>query len=275
MTVQGQTISTLYGIKEAAVHNLSQLLTAGLENNLYEKPEMELDAEQRALLEHLAVSSYRSYDAFKKHDLFLPYLEEMSTLKYYAMTNIGSRPAKRGGSSKLAFEDLRAIPFVGAWSQLKQNVPGFYGLGTALKEQVDAGNWGACVSLYHRSRFFRALISNSMQSMKKTNFALTRYMESDPRFGQFWTTLHEEYQLSRELVLKISGQKWLLEDNHRSRMSIQLRERVVLPLLTVQQYALIQIQKARESDDSEHLALYESMVMRSLFGNINASRNSA
>lgn len=275
MTVQGQTISTLYGIKEAAKHNLSQLLTAGLENNLYERAESELDSNQRMLLENLAESSYRSYDAFKKSPLFLPYLEEMSTLKYYAMTNIGSRPSKRGGTSKLAFEDLRAIPFVGAWSQLKQNVPGFYGLGTALKEQDDAGNWEACVSLYQRSRFFRALISNSMQSMKKTNFELTRYMENDERFGDFWKVLHEEYELSRAMVLKISGQKWLLEDNHRSRMSIQLRERVVLPLLTVQQYALMQIQEARHSEQSEYLALYEKMVMRSLFGNINASRNSA
>lgn len=275
MTVQGQTISTLYGIKAAAVHNMSQLLTAGLENNLYERPERELDAVQRELLMTLAESSYKSYDAFKKHPLFLPYLEEMSTLKYYAMTNIGSRPAKRGAGSRLAFEDLRAIPFVGAWSQLKQNVPGFYGLGTALKEQEDAGNWEACVALYQRSRFFRALISNSMQSMKKTNFELTRYMEKDPRFGAFWTTLHEEYQLSRAMVLRISGQKWLLEDNHRSRMSIELRERVVLPLLTVQQYALMRIQQARHSGEAETLELYEKMVMRSLFGNINASRNSA
>ncbi len=275
MTVQGQTISTLYGIKEAAVHNMSQLLTAGLENNLYDRPERELDAQQREVLAALAQASYRAYDAFKKHPLFLPYLEEMSTLKYYAMTNIGSRPAKRGAGSKLAFEDLRAIPFVGAWSQLKQNVPGFFGLGTALAEQEKAGNWEACVSLYQRSRFFRALISNSMQSMKKTNFELTRYMEKDPRFGAFWTTLHEEYQLSREMVLKISGQKWLLEDNHRSRMSIQLRERIVLPLLTVQQYALMCIQQARQAEESDTLALYEKMVMRSLFGNINASRNSA
>ena len=76
-------------------------------------------------------------------------------------------------------------------------------------------------------------------------------------------------------MLKISGQKWLLEDNHRSRMSIQLRERVVLPLLTVQQYALMQIQQERNAESSETLALYEKMVMRSLFGNINASRNSA
>lgn len=275
MTVQGQTISTLYGIKAAAMHNMSQLLTAGLENNVYARSENELDAGQRELLEHLAQSSYRSYDSFKKSPLFLPYLEEMSTLKYYGMTNIGSRPTKRGGDNKLKFDDLRAIPFVGAWSQLKQNVPGFYGLGTALLEQETAGNWDACVNLYQRSRFFRALISNSMQSMKKTNFELTRYMERDARFGEFWKTLHAEYELSREMVLKISGQKCLLEDNHRSRMSIQLRERVVLPLLTVQQYALMQIQEARKSGDNEYLPVYEKMVMRSLFGNINASRNSA
>lgn len=275
LTIQGQTVSTLYGIRAAAVNNMSQLLIAGLENNLYDRPERELDDEQRALLEALAQSSYKAYEAFKKHPLFLPYLEEMSTLNYYAMTNIGSRPSRRGGAKKLAFSDLRAIPFVGAWSQLKQNVPGFYGLGSALKEQEDAGNLEACVRLYQRSRFFRALIANSMQSMSKTNFQLTRYMEQDARFGAFWTLLHEEYELSRAMVLKISGQTMLLEDNPRSRMSIQLRERVVLPLLTVQQYALMRIQEARRSDAAEHLEVYEKMVMRSLFGNINASRNSA
>lgn len=275
MTVQGQTISTFYGIQAAAVHNLGQLLTAGLENNLYDRPERELTAEQRALMEELAESSYSAYDAFKKHDLFLPYLEEMSTLKYYAMTNIGSRPTKRGGTNKLKFEDLRAIPFVGAWSQLKQNVPGFYGLGAALKEQDDKGNLEACVRLYHRSRFFRALISNSMQSMSKTNFQLTRYMEKDPRFGEFWKQLHDEYELSKKMVLRVAGQQRLMEDHSRSRMSIQLRERVVLPLLTVQQYALMRIQQARNDDNQQYLEKYEKMVMRSLFGNINASRNSA
>lgn len=275
MTVQGQTISSYYGIKAAAAHNLGQLLTAGLENNLYDRPERELDAAQRELIEALAVSSYRKYEAFKQHALFLPYLEEMSTLKYYAMANIGSRPSKRGGSRKLRFEDLRAIPFVGAWSQLKQNVPGFYGLGIALKEMEEAGRLDDCISLYQRSRFFRALIANSMQSMSKTNFALTRYMQKDERFAGFWENIHQEYELSKAMVLKVSGQQCLLEDNPRSRLSIQLRERVVLPLLTIQQYALIRIQQARRSGQTDHLEEYEKMVMRSLFGNINASRNSA
>ena len=274
MTIQGQSISSHYGTKDAAVHNLEQLLGAGLENNLYDRKENELNTEQRSLMESLASTSYKSYEAFKNHPLFLPYLQEMSTLKYYAMTNIGSRPSERGSSQKLVFEDLRAIPFVGAWSQLKQNVPGFFGVGTALKEQEEQGNLDSCIRLYKESSFFRALISNSMQSMSKTNFNLTRYMEKDPKFGDFWKIIHREFELSREMVLKISLQKELLEDNPRSRLSIGLREKVVFPLMNIQQYAMMKIQTLRVKDDESELELYEKMVMRTLFGSINASRNS-
>ncbi|MCB9283192.1 MAG: phosphoenolpyruvate carboxylase [Lewinellaceae bacterium] len=270
MTVQGQTISSLYGIVESAVHNLENLLTAGLQNILNLNPGRNLTDGQRDLIEILAADSYRKYEAFKNHPLFVPYLEERSTIKYYGMANIGSRPVKRSKSEGLRFEDLRAIPFVGAWSQLKQNVPGFYGLGSSLKNQEQEGNWDACVRLYQESRFFRTLIANSMQSMSKTFFPLTRYMENDERFGEFWKMIYNEFELSREMVLKISGQRMLLEDHPRSRMSIQLRERVVLPLLTIQQYAQMRIGAA----GAELEPVYEKMVMRSLFGNINASRNS-
>lgn len=275
LTVQGQTISSHYGIKAAASNNLGQLMTAGLENNLIDRADRELDDLQRNLIRDLAERSYARYESFKQHELFMPYLEEMSVLKYYAMANIGSRPSKRGGAGALQFEDLRAIPFVGAWSQLKQNVPGFYGLGSALKAQEELGRLDACLDLYQRSRFFRALIANSMQSMSKTNFELTRYMESDPRFGEFWQDIYQEYTLSREMALKVAGQAELLEDNARSRLSIRLRERVVMPLLMIQQYALIRIRESRDDEDAQRQSLYEKMVVRTLFGNINAARNSA
>ncbi|MBN2235999.1 MAG: phosphoenolpyruvate carboxylase [Bacteroidales bacterium] len=274
ITVQGQTISSHYGHKEAAIHNLGHLITAGIENNLYDKASSNLNFDQRKLIDELSNNSYLKYQALKNHELFIPFLEERSTLKYYGLANIGSRPSKRGGDGKLKFEDLRAIPFVGAWSQLKQNVPGFYGVGSALKEQEAKGNMQACIDLYKHSTFFKALIGNSMQSMSKTNFAITQYMENDPKFGGFWKLIHEEFLLSKEMVLKVSGYKELLEDNARSRMSIQLREKVVLPLLAIQQYALIQIQKAQDADNDDFVNDYEKMVMRSLFGNINASRNS-
>ena len=274
LTVQGQTISSHYGIKKAAVHNLGHLVTAGLENNLFNREQAELLPVHRNLITQLAELGYKKYSELKNHPNFLPFLEQRTTLKYYGMANIGSRPAKRGSDKKLVFEDLRAIPFVGAWSQLKQNVPGFFGVGTALKTLELAGHLEELTQMYRQSVFFKALINNSMQSMAKTNFDLTRYMKEDPEFGEFWTLIHDEYQLSKEMVLRISGQKQLLEDNDRSRMSIKLREQVVLPLLIIQQNALIQVQKARQSGNEEYLSYYERMVMRSLFGNINASRNS-
>lgn len=274
ITIQGQTISSHYGIPEAAVHNMGHLLTAGLENNLFYKASSSLNTEQRALIDQLSEDSYEKYAALKNHDLFMPYLVERSTLKYYGMTNIGSRPSKRGGGNEIRFEDLRAIPFVGAWSQLKQNVPGYYGLGTALKAQEEQGNFQACKDLYRSSAFFRALLANSMQSMSKTNFTITHYLKNDARFGAYWQMIYDEFLLSKAMVLKVSGYNELLEDNPRSRMSIRLREKVVLPLLAIQQYALIEIQKAQELGEEDTEQKYEKMVMRTLFGNINASRNS-
>ena len=71
--------------------------------------------------------------------MFIPYLENKSTLKYYGQTNVGSRPDRRENKNKLNLSDLRAIPFVGSWSQLKQNVPGFFGVGTAMKQMEEQG----------------------------------------------------------------------------------------------------------------------------------------
>ena len=119
-------------------------------------------------MDELAQTSYDTYSAFKNHEKFLPYLEGMSTLKYYAKTNIGSRPSKRNSSAKLNFSDLRAIPFVGSWSQLKQNVPGFFGVGTALLKYEENGEFDKVVSFYNNSKFFKSLIDNSMMSMKKS-----------------------------------------------------------------------------------------------------------
>jgi phosphoenolpyruvate carboxylase len=274
MTVQGQTISSHYGTRLSAAHNLTHLLTAGLENNYHVDSDRTLSPGQRQLLQSMAQCSYQKYEAFKNHPQFIPFLKEQSTLKYYGMTNIGSRPTARSKSDELKFDDLRAIPFVGAWSQLKQNVPGFFGLGSALKAQLEMGNWDACVDLYKNSLFFKALIANSMQSMSKSNFDITRYMASDPVFGQFWHLIHDEYQLTKSMALKISGMTEMIEDAPRSRLSIQLREKVVLPLLIIQQYALMMIQARKAGAQGEDMALYEKMVVRSLFGNINASRNS-
>ncbi|ACN14853.1 Ppc [Desulforapulum autotrophicum HRM2] len=269
LTIQGQTITSHYGSKAHFMHNCEQLLTAGLSNSLYEQRNA-ISNQSRQTLDTLARLSFEKYTALKNHKMFIPYLENKSTLKYYGETNIGSRPTRRTSKGKLELKDLRAIPFVGSWSQLKQNVPGYFGIGTSLKAFVDDGRLNELRQLFKDVPFFKALIFNSMMSLSKCNFALTGYIAEDPNYKEFWTLLFNEYTLSKQMVLLISDQSTLMEEEPVSKRSIEIREQIVLPLLIIQQYALQMIeQKSGYSGD------YEKIVRRSLYGNINASRNSA
>uniref|UniRef100_UPI00404B984D phosphoenolpyruvate carboxylase n=1 Tax=Gelidibacter sp. TaxID=2018083 RepID=UPI00404B984D len=275
LTIQGQTISSNFGTLDSSQYNLEQLISSGIHNHL--ETNVAMSDENTQVMDNLANLSYQAYVNFKNHPMFLPYLERMSTLKYYAKTNIGSRPSKRGKSDTLVFEDLRAIPFVGSWSQLKQNVPGFFGVGTALKYYEDRDEFDKVIALYKASSFFKTLIENSMMALSKSFFDLTKYMADDAEFGAFWSIIYTEYQTTKRLLLKLTGYKELMEEEPAGKASIAIRESIVLPLLTIQQFALKNIQELQkaENPDMELIAVYEKLVTRSLFGNINASRNSA
>ena len=277
VTVQGQTISSNFGTLDSCRYNLENLLSAGVTNQVFGKRKNELTVDEKDILNQLAQLGYQEYLNFKNHPKFIPYLEQMSTLKYYAKTNIGSRPSKRSKSEHLDFKDLRAIPFVGSWSQLKQNVPGFFGVGTALKYFEENGQWDKVQNLYNNSLFFKTLLENSMMSLAKSFFPLTAYMKKDPEFGEFWQIIYDEFLETKRLLLKIAGHKELMENYPDGKASIDVRERIVLPLLTIQQYALLRISELNKEKqpDLKLIQTYEKIVTRSLFGNTNASRNSA
>lgn len=276
LTIQGQTISSNFGTLESSQYNLEQLISSGIHNSISDG-DLSMLTENREVMADLAERSYKAYANFKAHPKFISYLENMSTLKYYAKTNIGSRPSKRGKAEGLVFEDLRAIPFVGSWSQLKQNVPGFFGVGTALKHYEDTGAFEKVQHLFKTSDFFKTLIENSMMSLSKSFFDLTKYMSEDPEYGEFWKVIYNEYETTKRLILKLTGYRQLMEEEPAGKASIAVRESIVLPLLTIQQYALKKIQELEKAKvrDEEQIKIFEKMVTRSLFGNINASRNSA
>jgi phosphoenolpyruvate carboxylase len=277
ITVQGQTISSNFGTLDSCRYNIENLLSAGITNQVFGKEKNELSADETQILNQLADLGYEKYLSFKNHPKFIPYLEKMSTLKYYSKTNIGSRPSKRSKSESLDFADLRAIPFVGSWSQLKQNVPGFFGVGSALRYFEESGQWDKVSNLYHNSLFFKTLLENSMMSLAKSFLPLTAYMKNDPEFGEFWQIIYDEFSETKRLLLKIADHKTLMENYPDGIASIQIRERIVLPLLTIQQYALLRINELNKDNSANEdlIKVYEKIVTRSLFGNTNASRNSA
>jgi phosphoenolpyruvate carboxylase len=276
LTIQGQTVSSNFGTIDAAQFNIEQLLNAGISNDLFSNKDITLTEKEETLLQELSEASYNSYKSLKEHPYLADYLLQVSPLRFYSETNIGSRPAKRGASSGLSLKDLRAIPFAGSWSQLKQNVTGYYGVGSALKEMEKKGKLLELQKLYHQSMFFKTLLDNCEMAMMKSFFPLTAFLAKHKQFGEIWQMIQDEYELTKQYLSKITGQAELMADYPVEQVSIGMREKIVLPLLTIQQYALTKI---RELDEQLVQApvkeTYEKLVMRCSFGIINAGRNSA
>ncbi|MFP4115268.1 MAG: phosphoenolpyruvate carboxylase [Spirochaetales bacterium] len=273
LTIQGQTISSKYGTSDAAQFNLERLMTAGIETNLLAETHHVLSEEDNELIADLSSAARSAYLRLKQHPRFLSYLRDRTPLTYYGKTNIASRPAQRGSQQNISLDRLRAIPFVGAWSQMKQNVPGYYGFGTAIEKMRAAGRLAELQGLYQRSLFFRTLADNAMQSLSKTWFDLTAYMASDPEYGEFWTMLRDEAQRTVRGLLEISGQNELMDSEPAIRQSIRMREEIVTPVLVIQQYALQatadpSLRIAGEADET-----LERLITKSLAASVNASRN--
>lgn len=276
LTIQGQTVSSNFGTIDAAQFNMEQLLNAGISNDLFSGKDITLSEQEEALLGELAEAGLQAYKKLKDHPYLADYLLQVSPLRFYSETNIGSRPAKRGSASGLSLKDLRAIPFAGSWSQLKQNVTGYFGVGTALQQMEQQGKLLPLQKLYHESLFFKTLLDNCEMAMMKSFFPLTAYLREHKQFGEIWQLIHDEYELTRQYLFKITGHNELMADYPVEQLSIQMRERIVLPLVTIQQYALTRI---RELDEQLVQApvkeVYEKLAMRCSFGIINAGRNSA
>jgi phosphoenolpyruvate carboxylase len=255
LTIQGQTVSSNFGTIDSAQYNIEQLLNAGISNGLLSTRAVTLEPHEDALLN---------------------YLQHVSPLNFYSETNIGSRPAKRGAGSNMSLKDLRAIPFVGAWSQLKQNVTGYYGVGTAFQEMDKKGRLNDVKQLYRNSLFFRTLIDNCEMAMKKCFFPLTAFLSDHPKYGELWRMINSEFELTQRYIFLLSGKNELMANYPVEQLSIQMRERIVLPLTTIQQFAISKIREIEEELVTNPIReVYEKLVIRCSFGIINAGRNSA
>jgi len=272
ITVQGQTISSQFGSVDSAAFNIEQLINAAISSGIEEKHNVLLDSENFNLLDQMSKDSLEAYTSLRNDPKFMDYLMKFSPLPLLAKltSTISSRPVKRNAGSKLKLDDLRAISFVTSWSQLKQNVPGFYGLGTALSLQEQAGNWDKVAQAYKQSGYFRTIIDNCIMSMSKSDFEITAYLAKDKELGAFWKILYDEFILTKDLLKKLTGQKHLMENYPVDRKSIAVREKIILPLVLIQHYALHKLQGKLSAEQQN---IYEKLAMRTVYGIVNAGRN--
>src|SRR5678810_730727 len=224
LTMQGQTVSSNFGTIESAQFNIEQLIHAGISNDLLSSKENTLTRGEEKLLKQLSEDSYEAYAQLKHHPAFVDDVAEISPLRFYSETNIGSKPTKRGKTSGLTLKDLRAIPFVGAFTQLKQNVTGYYGVGTALKKAESYRKWKSVEHLYKNSLFFKTLIDNCEMAMMKCFFPLTEYLSTNSRYGKLWNMMNTEYELTLQFLKKLTGNNTLMADYPVEHSSIHMRE---------------------------------------------------
>ena len=116
-----------------------------------------------------------------------------------------------------------------------------------------------------------------MMSLKKSFFGLTSYIKKDKEYSKFWELIFNEYELSKNMVLKVTGYKELMENEPANKASIEKREDIIMPLFTLQQYAIQKknLLNLKDNNSKDQINVLEKIITRTLFGNINASRNSA
>ena len=220
-TEQGEVISFRYALPQIAHRHLEQIVSAsilasddGHENN------HDLDP---SILRELAEVSMRHYRGLIEDDDFWAWFSASAPIEAIAGLPIASRPVSRATGSRLQFENLRAIPWVFSWIQMRVLVPGWFGLGTAL-EQLDASKLKQFKAHAKTDPFINTVLQNAAQEMARVRLPIARlYAEGGPLGAQFAERIEEEFTRASKALLNILDQPTLLSHAPAIEHAIQQR----------------------------------------------------
>ncbi|MBW7455793.1 phosphoenolpyruvate carboxylase, partial [Paenibacillus sepulcri] len=264
ITEQGEVLSSRYSMKGIAYRSLEQatwaLITAARLANYPEQEAADV-AQWDEISKGISETALRKYqDLIFRDPDFLTFFKESTPLPEIGELNIGSRPSKRKNSDR--FEDLRAIPWVFAWTQSRYLLPAWYAAGTALQEYVqdDEKRLETLRAMYEQFPFFTSLIDNLQMALAKADLQIAAEyadMITDSTIRErIFTQIKEEYERTSSFILQITGQAEILDNVPVIQESIRLRNPYVDPLSYMQVQLLLELREARargEEDDPELL----------------------
>lgn len=240
ITEQGEVISNRYSNEVIAHRHLEQLVNAVLLTS-GKRPDFPKEAEWAAVMEETSHRAEMHYRALIQNPSFLRYFNETTPLDQINQLNIGSRPAKRKATSGVS--DLRAIPWVFAWSQSRVNLPGWYGLGAGIDGWMNEADGEAesrlqlLQEMYADWPFFRTVIDRAQVSMRRADMpiaALYADLTDESVRAAVFAGIQAEYARTERVILAITGQAALLDNEQWLQRSINLRNPYVDPLNYIQ-----------------------------------------
>jgi phosphoenolpyruvate carboxylase len=266
ITEQGEVISDKYGLPELARNHLELSVAAVIEASLLHADPHHSDEkleEWFAAMDWISEKAYAKYRSLIETDGFVDYFMDSTPVEELAGMNIGSRPSRRASADgSRSIDDLRAIPWVFGWMQSRQIVPGYFGVGHALREAREAGMEDVLTEMFNEWAFFNTFISNVEMTLVKTSMEIAgRYVDTlvDPSLHHIFEGIKEERNRSVQELLRITDQDNLLDKQPVLKRTLAVREYYVDPLNYLQVSLLARRRSTEEADPSVERALLLSI----------------
>jgi phosphoenolpyruvate carboxylase len=259
ITEQGEVLASKYSLPDLALYHLETITTAVIQASLLRTGFDDIEP-WNEIMEELSARSRKHYRAliYDQPD-FIDFFHQVTPIEEISQLQISSRPARRP-SGKKDLSSLRAIPWVFSWTQTRVLLPSWYGMGTALQEFLNEEPEEHLTLLrcfYIKWPFFKMVISKAEMTLAKVDIKMARHYvdelskpEDKARLEKVFEQIAEEFRLARDLVLKITGHKRLLDGDPVLQRSVQLRNGTIVPLGFIQVALLKRLRESRNISTS-------------------------
>lgn len=259
LTEQGEVISDKYAYPALARENVELLIAGALEatvlNRKARQSEDEL-ARWNQTMDQMSEAAFTKYRSLIDHPDLPEYFYQSTPVDHLGQLFLGSRPSRR--SSERGLGSLRAIPWVFGWTQSRQIVPGWFGVGSGLEAARLAGKQSLLIEMHRDWHFFSSFISNVEMTIAKTDLVMAkRYVERlvEPRLHHFFDEIEREYEKTKEELLRLLGTDRLLARQETLAKTLKVRDSYLAPIHLLQIDLLAQIREERSDQISRALSL--------------------